>query len=142
MLRLASVFALACVCLPVTDASAGSQASCLQRSLHELQQRAPDGYAIYTAIPDKKFFSQWITCDNIQIELSTAVHESVHYITENRDAYPLIDGSAVKRPHEVSKFVAPAIIAKKFESRALFRSMFVSTYLQRGNASFLVDALK
>ena len=142
MLRFAPIaVALACVCLPATDPSAASQASCLQRSLHELQQRAPDGYAIYTAIPDKKFFLQWVTCDNIQVELATAVHESVHYITENRDAYPLIDGSAVKRPHEVSKFVAPAIIAKQFDSRALFRSVFVSTYLRHGNASSADDFL-
>ena len=144
MLRFARMVALACVCLPVTDSSAAPHASCLQRSLHELQQRAPDGYAIYTAIPDKKFFLQWITCDNIQVDLATAVHESVHNLTENRDAYPLIDGSAVKRPHEVSRFVAPAIIAKSFDrGRSLFdsRSLLVSTYLRRGSASSADDFL-
>jgi hypothetical protein len=141
MLRFAPIVALACVCLPAPDASAAPQTSCLQRSLHELQQRAPAGYAIYTALADKKFFSQWVTCDNIQVDLATAVHESVHNITEHRDAYPLIDGGAVERPHEVSKFVAPSIIAKKFDARGLFRSMYVSTYLQRGNASSADDFL-
>jgi hypothetical protein len=144
MLRFASIVASACVCLPVTDASAAPQRSCSQRALHELEQRAPDGYAIYTAMPDKKFFFQWITCDNLQVDLATAVHESVHFLTESRDAYPLINGGAVKRPHEVSQFAPPAIIAKKFErGRSLFdsRSLLLATYLRHGGASSADDFL-
>lgn len=139
MRRLAYIVALASVCLSATAATAAAPAGCQQRSLHELQERSPDGYAIYAAIRDKKFFLQWITCDDLQTGLATAVHESVHNLTESRDSYPLIDGSEVKRPHEVSKFVAPAIIAKKFDARDLFRGALVSTYLQRGNASSADD---
>lgn len=138
-MKLATIAALACASGLATEAAAAPHSSCLQRSLHELQQRAPEGYAIYSAMPDKKFFAQWITCDNIQVDLSTAVHEFVHYITENRDAYPLIDGGAVKRPHEVSAFAAPAIIAAKFDARDIFRGALVSTYLKRGGASSAVD---
>lgn len=144
MLRFAPIVALVCVCLLAAGASAAPQSSCTQRSVHELQQGSPDGFAIYTAMPDKKFFFQWITCDNMQVDLATAVHESVHFLTENRDAYPLIDGSAVKRPHEVSQFAAPAIIAKKFErGRSLFdsRSLLLSTYLRHGGASSADDFL-
>ena len=140
MLRLAPLVALACLCLPAAEASA---AGCSQHALHDLQQLAPDGYAIYAAISDKKFFLQWITCDNVQVGLATAVHESVHHLTEDRDAYPLIgDKGEVKRPHEVSKFTAPATIAKSFsDGRGLFRNLLVSTYLQRGSASSADDFL-
>jgi hypothetical protein len=137
MLRFAPIVALISFVFPLNQSAAAPKANCQQRSMHELQQRAPDGYAIYTAIPDKKFFLHWITCDNMQVDLATAVHESVHNITENRDAYPLIQGGEVKRPHEVSKFTAPAIIAKKFDGR----SLMVSTYLRRGNASSADDFL-
>jgi hypothetical protein len=139
MVRFGLAVGLACVFLPAADASAAPQSSCAQRSLHELQERSPSGFAVYTAIHDKKFFLQWITCDDLQTGLATAVHESVHNITESRDAYPLIDGTEIKRPHEVSKFAAPAIIAKKFDARDLFRGALVSTYLHRGNASSADD---
>jgi hypothetical protein len=142
-LRLAPLVALACLCLSSAEASAAPQPGCSQHALHDLQQLAPDGYAIYTAISDKTFFLQWITCDNVQVGLATAVHESVHHLTEDRDAYPLIgDKGEVKRPHEVSKFAAPATIAKSFsDGRGLFRNLLVSTYLQRGSASSADDFL-
>ena len=137
MLRFAPIVALVVFVFPINQSAAAPKANCLQRSVHELQERSPDGYAVYTAISDKKFFLHWITCDNMQVDLATAVHESVHNLTENRDAFPMIDGSNLKRPHQVSKFAAPAMIAKKFNGR----SMMVQTYLHRGNASSADDLL-
>ena len=137
MLRFAPIVALVVFVFPINQSAAAPKANCLQRSVHELQERSPDGYAVYTAISDKKFFLHWITCDNMQVDLATAVHESVHNLTENRDAFPMIDGSNLKRPHQMSKFAAPAMIAKKFNGR----SMMVQTYLHRGNASSADDLL-
>jgi hypothetical protein len=85
---------------------------------------------------DKTFFLNWITCDDVQLGLATAVHESVHHLTEDDDAFPLVDGSEIKRPHEVSKFFAPAVIANKFKPGDL-----VSTYLRPGNSSAATDFL-
>ena len=40
----------------------------------------------------KADFVRWITCDDIQLSLTTAVHESVHLLTHEKDGYPLIEG--------------------------------------------------
>src|SRR6185295_6531668 len=72
--------------------------------------------------------------DEAQLGLPTAVHESVHYITAELDAFPLVHGGQSKRPHEVSAFYAPQLIAAKFK-----RNDFVTTYLQPGGASSATD---
>jgi len=97
---------------------------------------APDGFAIYREIADKKFFTGWITCGDLQLGLSTAVHESVHFITAEKDAFPLVGGGEIKRPHEASKFFPPSAIAEKFKA-----SDFVSTYLRPGSSSSATDFL-
>ena len=103
---------------------------------------APEGFAIYQKIKDKKFFLGWISCDEAGLGLPTAVHESVHYITAETDAFPLLDGGQLKRPHEVSAFFAPALIAARFKA-----SDFVTTYLrpgapaQSGDFLYLLDEL-
>ncbi len=61
--------------------------------------------------------------------------KSVHHLTEDHDAFPLIAGDPIKRPSEASKFYAPSTIAKKFNRS----DMFVSTYLKPGEASSAVD---
>ena len=37
-------------------------------------------------------------CDDAQFDLSTAVHESTHFISSEIDAFPLVGGGAVERP--------------------------------------------
>src|SRR5947208_13381144 len=109
---------------------------CRTRALERLNASAPEGFAIYQAIKDKKFFLNWISCDEAQLGLSTAVHESVHYITAETDAFPLVQGGQLKRPHEVSAYFAPSLIAGKFK-----HNDFVATYLRPGQASSSSDFL-
>ena len=107
-----------------------------RRAIERLHASAPEGFAIYQKIKDKKFFLTWISCGEAQLGLPTAVHESVHYITAETDAFPLINGGQLKRPHEVSAFFAPSLIAGKFKA-----SEFVTTYLRPGRASSSTDFL-
>jgi hypothetical protein len=121
---------------PQAAAAATPAGDCRQKAISELKALAPDGFSIYERIDDKEFFRRWITCDDLQLGLSTAVHESVHYITAKRDAFPLVDGGEIRKPHEVSKFYAPALIAGKFAP-----SHFVDIYLTPGKASSATDFL-
>jgi hypothetical protein len=121
---------------PRGTAAPAQAGDCRQNAIMELKALAPDGYSIYGLIDDKQFFRGWITCDDVQLGLSTAVHESVHYITERRDAFPLVDGGEIRKPHEVSKFYAPSLIAGKFAP-----SHFVDIYLTPGKASSATDFL-
>lgn len=115
--------ALAASAFVVTGASA--QTNCKPQAVRDLQRLAPEAHAVYNAVADKKFFMQWITCDDIQLGLATAVHETVHMLTEEKDAYLLVDGSTLKRPHAVSKFYPPGEIAGRFDRN----STYVQTYL-------------
>jgi hypothetical protein len=130
------------VILPAQDAPQTASAShsgggdCRRNAIEKLRAAAPDGFAIYQQIRDKKFFVGWLMCDDEQLNLPTAVHESVHFITAENDAYPLVNGGEIKRPHEVSHFFAPSLIAGKFKPSDL-----VSTYLRRGKASSATDFL-
>jgi hypothetical protein len=116
-------------------AQAAPQADCRASALHDLQRLSPQGHAIYLALRDKRQFFMWIMCQDIQLGLSTAVHESVHLLTEERDAYPLISGDSVRRQHDVSRFFAPREIAGRFDAR----NMFLQTYLRKGAASSADD---
>jgi len=109
---------------------------CRPGAIERLRASAPEGFAIYQAIKDKTFFLGWISCDEKQLGLPTAVHESVHYITAELDAFPLVHGGQLKRPHEVSAFFAPQLIAGKFKVND-----FVTTYLRPGSASSSTDFL-
>src|SRR4051794_24709429 len=141
MRRLRSICfaALSCATLAAASAQAGD---CRPAAIERLQASAPEGFAIYQKIKDKKFFLNWIACDEAQLGLPTAVHESVHYITAETDAYPLLQGGQLKRPHEVAGFFPPSLIAGKFKP-----SEFVTTYLRPGSASssseflYLLDEL-
>jgi hypothetical protein len=135
LLRCVSVAVLACVALAAALLSAKA-ADCRPGAVESLRTAAPDGFAIYQQIKDKKFFLSWIDCGETQRGLPTAVHESVHYITAEADAFPLVNGGQVKRPHEVSGFFAPSLIAGKFKP-----SDFVTTYLRSGSASSASDFL-
>src|SRR3954452_17055086 len=107
---------------------------CRLEAIERLSDFAPQGFAVYQAVKDKKFFLGWISCNEAQLGLPTAVHESAHYIAAETDAFPLMDGRRLKRPHEVSAFYAPSVIAAKFKP-----SDFVTTYLRPGSASSAGD---
>ena len=117
-------------------AAAMTGADCRQAALAELQAASPDGFAIYGQISQPDFFVGWLRCDDAQFDLSTAVHESTHFITSETDAFPLVGGGAVARPHAVSAFFPPYRIARRFETDG-----FVSIYLRRGRASSSTDFL-
>src|ERR1051325_5787588 len=137
-LLLRSVFfvALPCVALAGSFSTQAAARDCRAEAMARLQASAPNGFAIYQKTQDKKFFLNWIACDEAQLGLSTAVHESVHYITAETDAFPLINGAQLKRPHEVSAFFAPSLIAGKFRG-----TDFADTYLRPGKASSSTDFL-
>jgi hypothetical protein len=136
LLRSISFAALACVPLVTGFSAAAEAGDCRPGALERLRASAPEGFAIYQKIKDKKFFLDWISCDEAELGLPTAVHESVHYITEETDAFPLVHGGQVMRPHEVSAFFAPSLIAGKFKA-----DDFVTTYLRPGSASSSTDFL-
>jgi hypothetical protein len=121
---------------PRGTAAPAQAGDCRQNAIMQLKALAPDGYSVYELIDDKPFFRGWITCNDVQLGLSTAVHESVHYITTKHDAFLLVDGGEIRIPHEVSKFYAPSRIAGKFPP-----SGFVDTYLTPGKDSSATDFL-
>ena len=123
---------LATVFNPVPAAAA----DCRPAAIERLRAASRGGFAIYQKVKDKTFFLNWISCDEAQLGLPTAVHESVHYITAETDAFPLVNGGELKRPHEVSTFFAPSLIAGKFKPND-----FVTTYLRPGSASSAADFL-
>src|SRR5712671_8096322 len=131
-----SICFAALACVPLAGLHSAEAADCRPRAIEKLRAAAPDGFAVYQRIKDKKFFLSWISCDAADHGLSTAVHESVHFITAESDAFPLVDGGDIKRPHEVSGFFPPSLIAGKFKTNE-----FVSTYLRPGSASSATDFL-
>ncbi len=136
LFRSISLTALLCTPVALAIPSAANAADCKPAALEKLRAASADGFAVYQEIKDKKFFLNWITCDDVQLDLPTAVHESVHFITAEKDAFPLVNGGEISRPHEVSAFFAPQLIAAKFKP-----SPFVTTYLRPGSASSASDFL-
>jgi hypothetical protein len=137
MLRLlGSVFLTALACMPVAARFPAQAADCRSAAIETLRVSAPEGFTVYQAIKDKKFFLGWLSCEEAQLGLPTAVHESVHYITAETDAFALVHGGQLKRPHGVSAFYAPSLIAGKFKAND-----FVTTYLRPGSASSAGDFL-
>jgi hypothetical protein len=136
LLRSISFTALLCTPIAAVLPSAAHEGSCKPAAIEKLRAASAGGFGIYQEINDKKFFLNWITCDDVQFDLPTAVHESVHFLTAEKDAFPLVNGGKVSRPHEVSGFFAPQLIAAKFRA-----SPFVSSYLRPGSASSASDFL-
>jgi hypothetical protein len=130
----ATAVALLVVASPLASAAA-PRTNCQPQAIHDLERLSPQGHAVYLAMKDKKQFLAFLTCDDVQLGLSTAVHESVHILTEERDAYPLIAGGSVRRVHEVSRFYPPREIANAFNQG----DAYVQTYLHRGAASSADD---
>jgi len=121
---------------PRRRVAAPQTGSCQQNAISQLERLDPDGYSIYQQIDDKQFFRSWITCDDLQLDLATAVHESTHHLTSQHDAFPLVNGGQISLPHDVSKFYAPSLIAAKFTS-----GNFVNTYLTPGESSSATNFL-
>lgn len=136
MLRCLSSVAVGVSVSAAALVSAAQAGDCRNDAIASLRALSPDGTAVYERVGDKGFFRQWITCDDVQLGLATAVHESVHSITAHTDAFPLVGGGEVKLPHAVSAFFAPSRIARHFG-----RSDFVTTYLRPGQASSSTDFL-
>jgi hypothetical protein len=118
-------------------AFAASRTDCHAQATRDLQRLSPQGHAIYLAMTDKKLFFTWVGCEDVQLGLATAVHESVHILTEKHDAFPLLDGGLVRRPHEASKFFPPKETAGRFDKA----DIYVQTYLRPGAASSADDFL-
>jgi hypothetical protein len=117
-------------------AQAAPQTGCHTQALRDLERLSPQGYAVYQAMKSKKDFLQWIMCDDVELSLTTAVHESVHMLTEEKDGYLLIDGSVVRRPRELERFSPPREVSGTFEKG----DIYVQTYLRPGAASSAQDA--
>ena len=109
---------------------------CRQKALDQLRDASPGGFAIYRQTSREDFFASWIDCRDPQFDLSTAVHEATHFITGETDAFPLVGGGAIARPHEASAFFAPSHIANQFED-----DDFAAIYLRGGKASSATDFL-
>jgi len=134
-------FALLVALASLAFATGAAARDCRRHALDALRD-APDGASVYARLSDKTFFHHWIDCDDPTLGLPTAIHESVHFITSETDAFPLVGGGDIQRPHEVSQFYAPSRIAGSFEA-----SEYADTYLKPGRASsskdflFLLDEL-
>jgi hypothetical protein len=136
--------ATAAVCAIAWSTGAmAARTDCQPQALRDLERLAPEGHAIYRAMSNKRHFLRFLTCDDVVLGLSTAVHESVHLLTGDRDAYPLIDGTSIRRPPEGLRFFAPREMTRRFDAR----DIYVQSYLKRGSASssddfrYLMDEL-
>lgn len=110
-------------------------AHCRDAALEQLKRHSASGYRIYERLDDKRMFTTWILCDERQRGLTTAVHEAVHMLTEQLDAYPLVDGGQIARIPSIEKFAKPGRIAGQFKQS----DDFVRTYLLPGGASSADD---
>ncbi len=120
--------------LALLGAEPAAAGDCKAKAVNVLRAASRNGYAVFQQVADKDFFRAWLDCDDVQYGLPTAVHESVHMITGDSDAYPLIGGGSVKRPQESAALFAPARIARQFRP-----GLFVTTYLQPGGGTSATD---
>ena len=127
---LRSAIVALCVAFASTISSV-TAAPCHVPALEQLSRLAPEGYQVYRKAKDKKFFMSWISCDNVQLGLTTAVHETVHMITEEENAYPLIDGRRLPRVPERRPLFPPKLAAGSFDPA----STYVETYMKPGAAT-------
>jgi len=117
------------------NAGNSANAHCREESLEQLKRYSDTGYRIYERLDDKRMFTTWILCDERQRGLTTAVHEAVHMLTEQLDAFPLVDGGQIARIPLTEKFMKPGRIAGQFKQS----DDFVRTYLLPGGASSADD---
>ncbi len=126
-----------------SQAALAARTDCQPQALRDLERLSPQGHTVYRVMTDKRHFLRFLTCDDVVLGLATAVHESVHLLTSEKEAYPLIDGGVAKRPSESLRFFPPREVSRKFD----VRDAYVQTYLRPGAASsaddfrFLLDEL-
>lgn len=130
---LLSAVVIGCVASPAYSVEQRNS-GCHAEGLRALERLSPQGYAVYREIPDKKFFTNWISCKDPQLNLSTAVHESVHYLTTSKNGYYLLDGRVLRRPPELARLSPPRQIAGSFRG-----DTYVQTYLRPGAATSADD---
>ncbi|MGK9086518.1 hypothetical protein KXR64_22565 [Brucella intermedia] len=118
---------------------ATSAPSCFEKAIGSLKEAAPESYAIYHALSDKSQFKVWLKCDDMQLDLTTAVHESVHTLTEELDAYPLISGDKLPRLRETAAFVAPNKIRSALGTFFGRDDLYIQTYLDGEGSSSADD---
>lgn len=137
---IARLVAMAMVCLPL---SATATVACIADAMAHLKRSVPEGVVIHDKLQRKDDFTRWITCDDVHNGLATAVHEGVHILTEEINAYPLISGGTAVRVAPSARLFPPRNLAGLFKSR----STFVQTYLKPGAATsaeefgFLLDEM-
>lgn len=118
-------------------------APCHDQALGELRRLHPLGFNVYVSMRKKSDFLQWVTCDDVQLGLTTAVHESVHMLTHEMNAYPLINGSSLPRIEASAALYPPSQLSPRYDGT----SAYVSTYLHPGGATsaeefgYLLDEL-
>ncbi|MBO0765050.1 MAG: hypothetical protein J2P50_10745 [Hyphomicrobiaceae bacterium] len=126
-----------------SSAAMAARTDCQPQALRDLQRLSPQGRAIYDQIGDKRHFLRFLTCEDVVLGLATAVHESVHLLTSEKNAYPLINGGIAARATEDLRFFPPRAIARHFSAG----DVYVQSYLKRGSATsnedfrFLLDEL-
>lgn len=116
---------------------------CHPTAIRALERFSPEGFRVFRHYPDKADFKRWIECDDLQGGLATAVHETIHAVTANRDAYPLVRGGTAWRVPESPDFYPPRLLRSMFSAE----SQYVISYLTPGAASsadffrYLLDEL-
>jgi hypothetical protein len=106
-------------------------ANCHTEAIRSLQRLSPEGFRVFQAYDDKQDFKRWIECGDIQGGLATAVHETIHAMTANRNTYPLVGGGTAWRVPESPDFYPPRLLRTLFPAS----SQYVSSYLTPGAAS-------
>jgi len=113
---------------------------CAIRAINALRENVPEEFAIYQALADKAQFKVWLKCQDLQLDLSTAVHESVHTLTETEVAFPLISGQRLRRPqNEQAQLPPPAVLHEQLAAELGRDDIFLTTYIERGSASSADD---
>jgi hypothetical protein len=106
--------------------------ACIAEALANLKSTLPEGFSIYERLKQKSVFTFFIKCgDEIQLGMTTAVHEGVHGLTSELNAYPLINGQSVPLVGNQRALFRPGLVAPKFNAQ----SAYVSTYLMPGQAT-------
>lgn len=110
----------------------GVSLQCHEAAIGELKRLSPDGYAVYADYNNKADFKQWISdCSDMVGGLATAVHETIHMVTDQKDAFPLINGGRAYRIPEWPAFYRPSELLGQFSAS----SPYVQNYLKPGEAS-------
>lgn len=95
-----------------------SSPECQRQAMHVLETMNADGERTVKRLQDKSVFAAYLNeCANLYADLTTAVHESNHALTEQLDAYQLVSGELVKRPHEAERYFPAKEIAPELAKR-------------------------